>query len=870
MLGEWMAGMDNFTNYVEATEWQSAWDCLREVHGLLSTVKAPRRSMYHKRTADAMITFTMHCIQDWTISLKPQKTESVTHTLPGPTELKQLVTDLGLTTDSSWSAMLWHVTSDVVRHHARSADGGPQLLLVGIREAVGLWQMCLENSISVKRKPELNRNTEQGNDPARATTIEAPWDRLPSAEALANTARGLEGDDTLNGLLSSVFPRRKVTKDDSTTGKSNTFDYASPALATIYLLRVFSSYSQNGVNAPGLELLRIQPFIDFLEECLRLSRPVSAPPSLLKRMGPPRNDIGLYGPMLQRLDIAVDVAAMKATSVEHRSRSHEDAQAPALSAFNSIAEASEKDVEFSVPLTPEMAHFARSCIKRLAKAREQEKFSFAEQIKNEVLERANACANAELQPPPLELFEHLILTFLLLRRPEKAMEMWQRMIETGHQPTVRTYTVILRGARTSRDLTGMAAFWQRMRNAGIQPDIPAWTAWIYGLIKLRKPDDGIRVMTEMGKEWLDAARKQAALDRRAAGKSSKSSKSEPPPSVASLLATYPGAVRGVPRPDVTILNAALTALADTQDDKIPHVVKWARAFGIELDVITYNVLINIAMRHGQTENATALVARMKERNIAPDGNTWVVILTAMFQGGFLAGVEKDAQVDKIIAFVDSTKAADGSNTIDEKGFALIVNRLLKHHDNPEAVSQMLSYMLKNKIPLNVHIATMLLTHWFEQDPPNFAAIDNFWERIKDGDLREGSAIFVDTVFYDRLIEGYARFHREIGIRPCLDILYRAEREGRYPGWRALELVARALAERDEWDKLRDVVYNVRKRLDRAFGGTQRMGQREFWQFIIATGIEVPETIFRPDELLPRGGPRPSPLLASMKGDDGMW
>jgi pentatricopeptide repeat protein len=582
--------------------------------------------------------------------------------------------------------------------------------------------------------------------------------------------------------------------------------------------------------------------------------------------------------MVHRLELPVDpelVAQIQKRSDHHQRQSskdgREDAGTLGVSADDDAELAGAKEVVFGVQQTPEMRDFTESCTVRLIRARDQKNFHLAQLVKHEVLEMAERNANDGQPLPPIELYEHLMLNFLLLAHPKTAMEVWETMLQSGFSPTVKTYTVMVRGARACHDVNGMKAFWERMRNAGIQPDLPAWTAFIHGLIKLRNVDVGLEAVKEMGREWLAAAQKQASLDQRAASGPNVYS---PPASKESLLAKYPSSIRGVPRPDVTILNCAITALADTtRESAVSEVVSWAQTFAIEPDLITYNTLLNLAMRRKQTKNATALLARMRDRGITPNGDTWVVLLTSMFYNGFLDEVPRDKQLDKVLTWVNSTKDANGRTAVDGKAFALIINQFVKQLKNPDAATGVLAYMAKNDIKFSVHMATIVLTSYFEEEPPNFQAIDDLYQRLLNGDLNGGGSLrtkgpmdSLDTVFYDRLIEGYARYHSIIGLKPCLDILNRCQREGRKNGWRALEQVARAMAAKDRFDLLTDLVISIRARLKQGRGGTQMQGQYDFWNFIISTGILQEEGIRRPEDLLPRNGPRPSPLLDGLSSD----
>jgi pentatricopeptide repeat protein len=867
---------DRFSNAIVEQRGLKAWYCLKRIHTWCAGLDSEAlRTFTHRPSPETLTAFRAICVNNWAKHLKPLAGEHNKSRLPGPFEMMQLLVDIGWYNSTSWSGVLWGVSMVLVQYREMHPDGDPRQLLAGIRELVGLWQLVLKH-----QETRLGESSGKRGDPPRGDGAQDRlWSLLPSSEALDTVSRDVHGENSLNRVLWTAFPRPN-RDDQPDDGLKIVFDYASPALATIDLLRAPPISARDGVEHDDLLSQEYQPLLDFLEEAVRLQSPVAAPPRLLRKLDPDRGGASFFLPLVQRLKVAVDPEVVNQLQEKrdeqqrHLSEAvRQDPRTSGVTADDSAELAGVNKIVFDVQPTPEMHDFAQSCISRLVRARQQNNYQLAQLVNNEVMDMAAENAKVGKPPPPLELYEHLMQAFLLLAHPEKAMFVWETMIRTGFLPTVRTYTVMLRGARASRDATGMQVFWARMRNAGIQPDTPAWTAYIHGLIKLRRVDQGLEAVKEMGREWLAAAKEQSALDQRAAGGVGASSR---PLSTASLLAAYPSSVRGVPRPDTSVINSAITALADTRDRAIPEVVSWARVFNIEFDIITYNTLINFAMRKHETKSALALLAHMQERGVAPNGDTWVVLLAAMFQNGFLDHVDRDKQLDKVLAWLESTRSADGKVTVDEKGFALIIDRFVKHLNNPDAASGILSYMAENGQKFSVYMATIILTSYFDEDPPNFKAIDALWQRLTNAQLNEGLTLringpigSVDTVFYDRLIEGYARYHYLIGLKPCLEALKRCVREGRKPGWRAQEQVARAMVAKDRYDLLRDMVTEVRARLRQGRGATQMQGQRDFWEFVISTGILEHEGIRRPEDLLPKDGRRTTPMAESLPGEEEM-
>ncbi|KAK6434796.1 hypothetical protein LTR95_009026 [Oleoguttula sp. CCFEE 5521] len=133
--------------------------------------------------------------------------------------------------------------------------------------------------------------------------------------------------------------------------------------------------------------------------------------------------------------------------------------------------------------------------------------------------------------------------------------------------------------------------------------------------------------------------------------------------------------------------------------------------------------------------------------------------------------------------------------------------MLKHQSNADAARMLLEHMASHGLEPSTHIYTILMSFYFSRTPPDFAAVDALWQRIKRANAGHGAP--VDGIFYDRMIEAYAKHHHTLGIASSMQFLERMGKEGKRPGWRALEAIARALADRQEWARLGVLVSDLR-------------------------------------------------------------
>ncbi|KAK4574936.1 hypothetical protein LTR86_000786 [Recurvomyces mirabilis] len=517
--------------------------------------------------------------------------------------------------------------------------------------------------------------------------------------------------------------------------------------------------------------------------------------------------------------------------------------------------------------------FVNLRIKRLGQAMQKHSLTLADSIKREVID-----FDSRASSPPLrdQMYEHLLLALLALHNPTAALGVWKHFTQTlGRSPTVKTYTVMMQGAQHVRDVQGVERFWSEMGKAGVRPDVNAWTTRIFGLIRGGWVAEGMGAVEEMGRRWLIAAaeEKQRMDGRPVGGQGGRRGRHQTQQPAALSLAEatklFPGDINGVPRPSQVAMNAAISSLATRDDKQIPKVLAWGRSFGIKPDQTTYNALLNICMRHGRFEEAEGILTRMREEGIETSGDTWTVLLTLVFERGQLDDLSKEEVQEKIMTLITSLEEGSGGKPLDSKSYALVIDRLLKRHDNTEAANAVLAHMLSMNATPSPHIYTILMTSYLSpprsstsadfnneaqfQRPPDFEAAGALWQHIQAANGGRGAP--VDAIFYDRVIEAYATHSRSLGSTKELTyFLNHMRSRGLRPGWRALELASRALAEFGEWGRVMELVDLARR--DAGGGGEggflvgqRSFGARGFWEFVVGTGLLSEEGVSSVEQVM---------------------
>ncbi|KAF2143315.1 uncharacterized protein K452DRAFT_268739 [Aplosporella prunicola CBS 121167] len=382
---------------------------------------------------------------------------------------------------------------------------------------------------------------------------------------------------------------------------------------------------------------------------------------------------------------------------------------------------------------------------------------------------------------------HLVLEKMMqFGQPQQAIQVWNTMVANGVRPDVRAWTAMLTGCRNARDSVTLEQLWGRMLDSGIQPDAFAWSTRIHGFMVTGNTRRAMECLEDMGQIWLAAKRAQeSGKKKRGAAADAANAEAEE--------------TKLPPRPTIEVINTVVTVMSRRNlHRELARVLNWARSFGIPPDVVTFNTLISMALRNENSTEAMTLLGQMDEAGVAPDVATFAIILNSVFRSPTVQNAGPEVQNTKVLSVLQNMEKR--GLTPNAFVFATLVDGLLKMHKNFAAAAAVLAYMRKKDVPISPHVYTILLTHYFDAaEAPDFAAVEALWSEI------QAKAIPVDAIFYDRMIEKYAHVG-ELG--KAMTTLSRMSREGKSPGWVALDLLCRCLAFAGDWDRFLELVRDV--------------------------------------------------------------
>lgn len=411
---------------------------------------------------------------------------------------------------------------------------------------------------------------------------------------------------------------------------------------------------------------------------------------------------------------------------------------------------------------------------------------------------------------PPRIYNAFLNGFIVLLRPQRSVEIWNHMIASGIEPDVQTWVALIEGCAKAKDSNGFDAMWTRMLNSGIEPDVYAWTARAHGLFSMRQIDRGLAALDEMGNRWLAAENASQTTTTKGVKKPSKGANNQP-------------------KPSIEVVNGAISALTQISPVALRHrkciefvqkILGWANAFQIKPDTITYNSLMRLYIREGDTRTAYSILQQMEREGLEADIATHNILITASFDNASFAQLSKPEQTEKVKSLFNALESS--GLKLNEYVYSTAIDKLLKYHSNYEAVGELIAHMHARKLVPSAHVYTSLVTYYFQLDPPAIANIDAIVHQVFTS-----QRVPTDRILFDRILEGYAAAGE---VNKMMDVLRRMANHGRLPSWGPLTAVIEALVNDGDLERARQVVRDVSRSEGIAKGGVTggKTGEARFF------------------------------------------
>lgn len=434
----------------------------------------------------------------------------------------------------------------------------------------------------------------------------------------------------------------------------------------------------------------------------------------------------------------------------------------------------------------------------------------SEKEKGAALSLADSEEDAQPGALPSKLYSVFLYTLTGLGRHDIAVEVWNYMIQHGTKPTTHQYNAMMQGCGRRRDIDALNRIWQMMHTSGVTFDVSCWNTRVHAMALSGRSVDTLKLLDEMSDTWKQSQSAQTQITK---GKDSKST--------APVLTAV--------EPSVETLNACVTVFArKSRRDLIQKAFAWGHAHGIKPDQITFNALINLSLRSNNIDEALKLLAQMSKQGIPPDDATFAIIMNAVFRSDHIRAMTPQEQNNVVMKTLEGMHAYGlGTGPAADRIYAMFVDRLLKDYGNIESAKSVINIMRQRGVVITPHVYTSLMTYYFEGgSEPDFAAIESLWGKMRN----EGSAM--DHVFFDRMIEMYARVG-ETG--QALMFLGRMSNQGNKPSKSALMELLEALMKQGQWDRVRELVRDIKEEKGFVKGGIKfvmRPGfESKFWSYI---------------------------------------
>ena len=403
----------------------------------------------------------------------------------------------------------------------------------------------------------------------------------------------------------------------------------------------------------------------------------------------------------------------------------------------------------------------------------------------------------EAKVPP-KIYNAFLAGFMALKAPQESVRIWNHMINSDVRPDMQSWIALLDGCARSRDLDGFNGVWSRLLKTGMELDNYAWTSRVNGLVSMRQVELGLAALDEMGKKWLSAEAIKTESENPSKKKKTGMKK------VVKKLPKTAVVVNNCTKPSVEVVNGAMSGLVQMRDlrlkpaqriDSVQKILRWARHFDIKPDIRTYNILLQLYLNAGENQTAFKVLKQMEKDGLEGDIATYTILITAMFDGNQLDGLNAADQVKRMLSLLATLEAA--GIKLNDYIYATAIDKLLKQYSNHDAVRVLIDHMMTRNLVPNAFVYSSLVTHYFQLKPPALNAVDSLITQAFDN-----HRLPIDRMMLDRVLEGFAMYD---DVERMKKVLNRMKSQKRLTSWKALKEVVLALVRNGENEHAREII-----------------------------------------------------------------
>lgn len=408
----------------------------------------------------------------------------------------------------------------------------------------------------------------------------------------------------------------------------------------------------------------------------------------------------------------------------------------------------------------------------------------------------------------LSLANSFILGYMTVRQPQKAIEVWNFLVANNMTPSVLTWDAMLKGCRKARDNDALEGVWSKMISARVQPDVFCWTTRISALFTSGPVERAMKALDSMGRVWLIQAQRDGKI-------------------TPEMIVTM-GDINGIVKPSIETVNAAIDGVLRRRRPELARtILAWASKFGVVPDLTTYNTLLKPLIRERELDSAAALLDIMQAQGIKADVATCTTIMEETFRAAeSYSPKDRLKMIDKVFGQMSARGIKPDSQT-----YGKLIYELLNSPRGPSmvAVHDVLARMKADSIEPTASINTMLIEHLFAQEPADLEAIRSAIQRALS------SEIIVDHIFWDRVVEGFARIGQTY---QAARIMRQQTNDGHKVSWNTMRTLVASLAKEQDWERAQNLIGVITAVYGGPIAADKRgiHSQHRFWEFVEALDL----------------------------------
>ena len=359
-------------------------------------------------------------------------------------------------------------------------------------------------------------------------------------------------------------------------------------------------------------------------------------------------------------------------------------------------------------------------------------------------------------PLPESTYARFIFCFAESGRSQQAFDVWNDLTQSGIQPTVHSWNMLLKAAALSRDqnVAVTEGIISKMQEAGVVPNSDSYGTLIDVYFKSGQPETAIEIFDKIQKGEISVAT------------------------------------------NLKIFNVMLNGLLNSGFDKMARdLLTEGIEQGLSPDVIAFNTFIKTYIKQKRYAEVDEMLLLMADNGVTPNVATYTNVIDNLYKSANSKNVNPESYVEELVKDMNRNGIRTNTSTI-----TAIIDGLGKSGSGTKAAHDLYQLMKRKRLRPNIRTFTALING--EVLAGNMSQATEYFNQMRQFNISK------PTASYNQIIRGFA--NRGL-IDQCMEYFRLAAADRRAPLNRyTYTFVLQGCVNARDWDAAREVIRELKK------------------------------------------------------------